>query len=68
MESKSIRVGDDVRHKIKILNRSVPMKVSDIQNDQALCEHFEPDEEGGATHHKTWYPIVELEKVIYGNS
>ena len=68
MQKKTILIGDEVRHKTKIINGNVPMVVSDIKNDIALCEHFQPDSEGGNTHNKTWFPIIELDKVIYGTS
>ncbi len=67
MQTNSITIGDKVRHKTKLLNGNVPMTVSDIKNDQALCDHFEPNDDGGTTHKQTWFPFEELDKVIYGS-
>ena len=67
MNTQIIEIGDSVRHKTKLLNGNMPMNVCEIQNSQACCEHFEPNEEGGTTHKKAWFPFVELDKVIYGS-
>lgn len=67
MEKQIISIGDDVKHKTKSLNGNIPMTISDIQNNHALCEHFEPNDQGEMAHEKTWIPIDELEKVSYGN-
>ncbi len=67
MDSQIIDTGDNVRHKTKCLNGNLPMNVSDVKNNQALCDHFEPNEEGGTTHKQSWLPLEQLDKVIYGN-
>ena len=49
MDTSKITIGDNARHKTKFLNGNAPMKVSKIKDNQALCDHFEPNEEGGTT-------------------
>lgn len=66
MDTQIITIGDNVRHKTKFLNGNAPMTVSKLADNQALCDHFEPNEEGGTTHKQSWFPVEELDKVIYG--
>ena len=65
MEETEIAIGDDVVHAYKFLNGGVPMNVSKIQSDQALCEHFVSDQQGGTLHKSTWFPLTEIKKVNY---
>lgn len=62
----SISIGDNVRHKTKLLNGNVPMKVSAITEHQVQCEHFEPSEDSGTIHLQSWFSVDEVEKVVYG--
>lgn len=66
MNNQIVKIGDRVRHKSKFLNSNAPMNVSDVLNNQVLCDHHEPNEEGGNSHKKTWFPVEELAKIIYG--
>lgn len=68
MDTQKISVGDNVRHKTKLLNGNMPMNISELKNDQALCDHFEPNDEGGTTHKQSWFPVDELDKIIYGGT
>lgn len=63
MNNEVITIGDKVRHKTKLLNGNAPMNLSKLKNNQALCDHFEPNEEGGTTHKQSWFPIEELDKI-----
>ena len=60
MDTQIIKIGDTVRHKAVKLNGNVPMNVSEIKNNQVLCDHFEPNDEGGITHKQSWFTIEEL--------
>lgn len=68
MQTQSIEIGDKVRHRTRLLNGNVPMAVSKIESNQALCDHFEPDENGDTIHKQSWFPFDELEKINFGNS
>lgn len=68
MNTQEILDGDYVRHKTKLLNGNMPMNISELKNDQALCNHFDPNDEGGTTHKQSWFPVEELDKIIYGGT
>lgn len=68
MQTQLIAIGDKVRHRTRLLNGNVPMTVSKIENNQAFCDHFEPDETGDSIHKQTWFALDELEKINFGNS
>ena len=63
MKTPQIEIGDNVRHKTKFLNENMTMTVSAIQNNQAQCEHFESNEEGGTTHKKSWFLLPPLAQI-----
>ena len=66
--NNALAVSDYVRNKVKYLNGNLPMAVLELSNSQALCEHFELDSNEETVHLKTWFPMSELEKVVYGTA
>lgn len=68
MDTQIITIDDNVRHKIKLLNGNAPMNISELKDKRALCDHYEPNEEGGTTHKKSWFPVEELNKIDYSGT